>query len=115
MNRRYGKFFIIVNKHYSSKFEDDPLFGRRQPPYHVSQMKRTEKMNSVRSFVKSIRWKYPVMVVGDQNDFHISALVKGLQIVNLLKKVSANKRLSYNYQHRYQKLDHILMRKWAFR
>lgn len=115
MNRRYGKSLIIVNNHWSSKFGDDPVFGRRQPPYQASQVKRTEQMNAVRSFVKSIPWKYPVMVVGDLNDFHFSTPVKGLQMFNLWNKVSASKRFSYNYQHRYQTLDHILIRKWAFR
>lgn len=112
-----GESVIVVANHFNSKGGDQPLFGKHQPPVLKSEVQRMEIAKVVNGFVQDIKEKDPdanVILLGDFNDFEFSnplRTLKGDVLVNMIEKVPAEERYSYNYQGNAQVLDHILVSK----
>lgn len=112
-----GESVIVVANHFNSKGGDQPLFGKHQPPVLKSEVQRMEIAKVVNGFVQDIKEKDPdanVILLGDFNDFEFSNPLKTLKgdvLVNMIEKVPAEERYSYNYQGNAQVLDHILVSK----
>ena len=74
-------YFLIVN-HFSSKGEDQPLFGPNQPPARLSEVARHGQAQVVNDFVDAILARDQnarVVVLGDINDFEFSETVDILE------------------------------------
>jgi len=107
--------FVIAN-HWKSKSEDQPLFGRYQPPTLTTEAQRNQQATVVGDFVASIRAVDPnalVIVLGDLNDFEFSTPLSTLKtlggLVNEIESLPANERYTYVYEGNSQTLDHILV------
>ena len=107
--------FVIVN-HFNSKYGDDALFGRYQPPRHPSETQRRQQAQVVQAFVAqilAIDSYADIIVLGDLNDFWFSNAVRDLQkdgvLTNLIERLPENERYTYIYQGNGQTLDHILI------
>ncbi|MBA4535216.1 chitobiase/beta-hexosaminidase C-terminal domain-containing protein [Brevibacillus halotolerans] len=110
-----GKDVIVVANHFNSKVGDNPLFGKVQPPVFYSEKQRIKMANVVNSFVKDIQSKKKdanIVLLGDFNDFEFSnplLTIQGKELTNMIEKVPAEERYTYNYQGNAQVLDHILV------
>lgn len=110
-----GRPLFLVNLHLSSKWGDDPLFGRRQPPVRPTDAMRVAQAELVRSFAESILDRGPearVIVLGDCNDFWYSDAVQALsagRLENLHDRLPVNERYTYIYRGSSQTLDHVLV------
>ncbi|KAI0560823.1 Endonuclease/exonuclease/phosphatase [Gracilaria domingensis] len=100
---------MIVMNHWNSKFGDDALFGRVQPPLQESQEKRLTQASAVRSFLDGTPRNGVVVVMGDLNDFYFSTPVQTLGLKNLWSTLPSRARYSFVFQSRLQTLDHILV------
>ncbi len=114
----HGKKLFVIANHWKSKSQDQPLFGRFQPPTLVTQPQRVDEANVVRNFVDQILALDPfanVIVLGDLNDFEFSApltTLKGsgaLELHPLIEMLSQSERYSYVFDGNSQTLDHILL------
>lgn len=88
-----GEELFVVANHLSSKGDDDPLFGRAQPPVRYTEFRsgnadiaedgwRHAQAQAVNDFVDEILAVDPdahVIVLGDINDFDFSETVKILE------------------------------------
>jgi predicted extracellular nuclease len=112
-NRRY---FVIVN-HFSSKGEDQPLFGPNQPPARLSEVARHGQAQVVNDFVDAILARDKnarIVVLGDINDFEFSETVDILEgdvLTTLAGTLPPNQRYSYVFEGNSQVLDQILASK----
>ena len=111
---RGKKLFVIVN-HFSSKGDDQPLFGPAQPPNRFSEVARHGQAQVVHDFVADLLDADPnanVIVLGDINDFEFSETVGILEadgvLHSLVKDLPANERYSYVFEGNSQVLDQIL-------
>ncbi|MED3575019.1 DUF6359 domain-containing protein [Cytobacillus praedii] len=110
-----GENVIVVANHFNSKGGDLPLFGKTQPPVLSSEKQRMEISAVVNNFVNDIQSKDPnanIVLLGDFNDFEFSnplKALKGQALTNMIEKVPAEERYTYNYQGNAQVLDHILV------
>jgi uncharacterized protein len=52
--RLHGKKVVVVADHFSSKGDDDPLFGRWQPPVRASEEARHGQARVVNAFVEEL-------------------------------------------------------------
>ncbi len=107
--------FVIAN-HWKSKHEDQPLFGRYQPPTQTTAAQRLEQATVVGDFVASIRAIDPnalIIVLGDLNDFEFSAPLSTLKtrggLENEIESLPLNERYTYLYEGNAQAFDHILV------
>ena len=113
-NVRGKTVFAIVN-HFSSKGEDQPLFGPAQPPIRFSEIARHGQAQVVNSFVDAILArdeKAKVVVLGDINDFEFSEttdILEGDVLTSLIKTFPPNERYSYVFEGNSQTLDQILL------
>ena len=111
---RGKKLFVIAN-HLKSKTQDQPLFGRFQPPEQVTLPQRIDQADIVNDFVEDILAVDPnanVIVLGDFNDFHFSESIdalKGDDLVNLTDELPENDRYTFVFDGNAQTLDHILL------
>jgi predicted extracellular nuclease len=113
--RMHGrKVFVVVN-HFSSKGDDDPLFGRVQPPVRHSEVARHGQAQVVNDFVDEILAADPdanVIVLGDINDFDFSQTVDILEggvLTTLMDTLPQDERYSYVFEGNSQVLDQILV------
>ncbi len=111
---RGKKLFVVVN-HFSSKTDDQPLFGPAQPPTRFSETARHGQARVVHDFVADLLDVDPnanVVVLGDINDFEFSATVDILEaggvLSSLVKSLPAEERYSYVFEGNSQVLDQIL-------
>jgi hypothetical protein len=110
-----GHPVFLVNLHLSSKWGDDPMFGRRQPPVRPTGAMRVAQAELVRSFAESILDRDPdarVIVLGDLNDYWFSDPVQVLsagRLENLHDRLPVNERYTYIYRGSSQTLDHVLV------
>jgi hypothetical protein len=111
------KLFVIAN-HWKSKSQDQPLFGRFQPPTRSTETQRDAEAQVVRNFVSEILAIDPqanVIVLGDLNDFEFSrplTTLRGsgdLELHPLIETLPQNERYSYVFDGNSQTLDHILL------
>jgi predicted extracellular nuclease len=109
-----GKKLFAVVVHFSSKGDDQPLFGRFQPPTRFSEVARHGQAQVVADFVDDIRAVDPnayVIVLGDINDFEFSDTVDILEgggLTTFVNELPANERYSYVFEGNSQILDQIL-------
>ena len=111
---RGKKLFVVVN-HFSSKTDDQPLFGPAQPPTRFSEVARHGQAQVVHDFVDSLLALDPdanVIVLGDINDFEFSQTVDILEaggaLHSLVKDLASAERYSYVFEGNSQVLDQIL-------
>ncbi|MPY79919.1 MAG: endonuclease/exonuclease/phosphatase [Actinophytocola sp.] len=111
-----GKRVFVVATHLSSKFGDQPVHGRFQPPARVSEQERIPQAERVREFVDDIRnvdEHANVVVAGDVNDFQFSPTVGTLTedgaLRALVSELPTEDQYTYIYEGRSQVLDHILV------
>jgi uncharacterized protein len=110
-----GKSVIVVANHFNSKGGDQPLWGKTQPPVLSSEVQRHKIAQIVNNFVTDVKTKDPnanVVLLGDFNDFEFTRtleIVKGNQLTNMIEKVPAEDRYTYNFSGNAQVLDHILV------
>jgi predicted extracellular nuclease len=112
---RGKKLFVIVN-HFSSKTDDQPLFGPAQPPTRFSEIARHGQAQVVHDFVATLLAADPhanVVVLGDINDFEFSRTVEILEaggvLHSLVKDLPPAERYSYVFEGNSQVLDQILV------
>jgi predicted extracellular nuclease len=111
---RGKKLFVVVN-HFSSKGDDQPLFGPAQPPTRSSEIARHGQAQVVHDFVANLLAVDPfanVIVLGDINDFEFSQTVDILEangaLHSLIKDLPVAERYSYVFEGNSQVLDQIL-------
>jgi predicted extracellular nuclease len=111
---RGKKLFVVVN-HFSSKGDDQPLFGPAQPPTRNSELARHGQAQVVHDFVADLLAEDTnanVIVLGDINDFEFSTTVDILEgggaLHSLVKDLAAAERYSYVFEGNSQVLDQIL-------
>lgn len=111
---RGKKLFVVVN-HFSSKGDDQPLFGRFQPPTRFSEIARHRQAQVVNDFVDQLLAVDPnanVVVLGDINDFEFSETVDILEggvLTTLMDTLAPEERYSYVFEGNSQTLDQILV------
>jgi predicted extracellular nuclease len=112
---RGKKLFVVVN-HFSSKTDDQPLFGPAQPPTRFSENARHGQAQVVHDFVATLLDADPyanVVVLGDINDFEFSRTVDILEadgaLHSLVKDLAPAERYSYVFEGNSQVLDQILV------
>ena len=111
---RGRKVFAIVN-HFSSKGDDQPLFGPAQPPARFSEIARHGQAQVVNDFVDEILAKDKnanIVVLGDINDFEFSettSILEGGVLTSLMRFLPAVERYSYVFEGNSQTLDQILL------
>jgi hypothetical protein len=109
-----GKKLFAIVVHFSSKSDDQPLFGRFQPPTRFSEIARHGQAQVVADFVEDIRAVDPnayVVVLGDINDFEFSETVGILEsggTTTFVDTMPPNERYSYVFEGNSQVLDQIL-------
>ncbi|MFB9726769.1 endonuclease/exonuclease/phosphatase family protein [Haloechinothrix salitolerans] len=111
-----GRTVFVVATHFSSKFGDQPLHGRFQPPTRVSERERIPQAERVREFVDdvlAVDEHANVVVAGDINDFQFSpavgTLTEGGALRALITELPSEDQYTYIYEGRSQVLDHILV------
>jgi hypothetical protein len=111
---RGRKLFVVVN-HFSSKTDDQPLFGPAQPPTRFSELARHGQAQVVHDFVAMLLDLDPnanVIVLGDINDFEFSQTVDILEgegaLHTLVADLVAAERYSYVFEGNSQVLDQVL-------
>jgi hypothetical protein len=113
--RMNGKHMIVIANHLSSKGDDQPLFGRFQPPERVSEEARHPQAQALNDFVNEILEvdsQANVIVLGDINDFDFSETVEILEggvLTTLMRTLPPAERYSYVFEGNSQVLDQILV------
>jgi uncharacterized protein len=113
--RMRGRKVFVVANHFSSKGDDDPLFGRWQPPVRASEPARHGQARAVNDFVDELVAADPranVIVLGDINDFEFSETVELLEggvLTTLMDTLPKAERYSYVFEGNSQVLDQILV------
>ncbi len=114
---RGSPIFVIAN-HFSSKYGDEPLMGRWQPPQRSSEKQRTQQAKVVRSFTDKLLTAAPhanVVTLGDLNDFQFSHTVDVLvgsgktKMTDLPRTLPKSEQYTYTYEGNSEVLDHILL------
>ncbi|MGH3927521.1 MAG: endonuclease/exonuclease/phosphatase family protein, partial [Pseudonocardiaceae bacterium] len=111
---RGRKVFVIAN-HFASKGDDDPLFGRFQPPVRRTEVQRHAQAQVVNDFVDELLSADPranAIVLGDINDFEFSETVEILEggvLTTLMDTLPKPERYSYVFEGNSQVLDQILL------
>jgi predicted extracellular nuclease len=114
--RAHGKKLFVVVNHFSSKGDDQPLFGPAQPPTRFSEIARHGQAGVVHDFVAdllALDAGANVIVLGDINDFEFSETVNILEaggaLHTLVKDLPPAERYSYVFEGNSQVLDQILV------
>jgi len=109
-----GKKLFAVVVHFSSKGDDQPLFGRFQPPSRLSEVARHGQAEAVADFVSDLRDADPdafVVMLGDVNDFQFSETVDILGsggLTTFVDSLDDEEQYSYVFEGNSQILDQIL-------
>ncbi|MBI5443129.1 MAG: endonuclease/exonuclease/phosphatase family protein, partial [Deltaproteobacteria bacterium] len=110
-----GKPLFVVANHLSSKSDDDRAFGATQPPRSPTASRRAAQAQEVRTFVDRLLAADPmarVVVLGDMNDFEYSESARLLgnePLENLVLRVPAESRYTFNFEGASQVLDHVIV------
>jgi predicted extracellular nuclease len=118
--RMRGRTVFVIANHWKSKSEDQPLFGRFQPPMRVTEPQRVAQAQVVRAFVDRILAADPradIIVLGDLNDFEFSAPLRVLKgragtpaaLYALIETLGPAERYTYVFEGNAQALDHIMI------
>jgi hypothetical protein len=107
-------YFVIVN-HFSSKGDDQPLFGPAQPPTRFSEVARHGQAQVINDFVDQVLARdrnARLIVLGDINDFEFSEtvdLLEGGVLTTMLETLVPEERYSYVFEGNSQVLDQVLV------
>ncbi len=110
-----GKTLFVVNNHWKSKREDDPVFGPTQPRHRASEDQRAQQAAVIGRWVRDLSRLDPlarVIVLGDLNDHEFRSplrILEGAGLVNLVNAAPAAARYSFNFRGNSQLLDHVLV------
>jgi uncharacterized protein len=110
-----GKTVFAIVNHFSSKGDDQPLFGPAQPPTRFSEEFRHGQAQVVNDFVDAILAKdrkAKIVVLGDINDFEFSEttrILEGRVLTSLMDILPPRERYSYVFEGNSQTLDQILL------
>lgn len=107
---------FVINNHFNSKQDDDPLFGSVQPPVRHSEIQRAQIAQVINDFVDNILAQdaeAKVIVLGDLNDFPFSqpisdTLTAGV-LTNLASSLPAGDQYTFILDGNSQMLDYILV------
>lgn len=108
------KLFVVVN-HWSSKSDDDRLFGAHQPPRRPTDAKRLAQAREIRSFAEALLAADPkaaVLVLGDLNDsehFEGTRLLAAPPLASLLELLPEADRYTFNFEGASGLLDHVVV------
>ncbi|MFC4050726.1 endonuclease/exonuclease/phosphatase [Actinomadura syzygii] len=107
---------VIANQWYPRTADDDPAFGRRQPPSRPTLWRREAQARVVAGFVRSVRKADPdamVIVAGELNDAETSApvrtLASGAGLTDLPAGLPAGDRYTAVTAGGSETLDHVLL------
>ena len=110
-----GVDLFLIGNHFNSKGDDQPLFGRFQPPTLGSEVQRLAQAHVVADFVARILAIDPdanVVALGDLNDFEFSApvnVLKAAGLTTLIETLPPAERYTYVFEGNSQVLDHVLV------
>jgi predicted extracellular nuclease len=109
-----GHKLFVINCHLNSKRGDAPMFGRLQPHTSQSAIVRQQQAQVIQAFVRQLKRQKAtnIIVLGDLNDFAFSdtlQVLTGKNLENLMLKLPAADRYTYNYQGNAQALDHAFI------
>ncbi|HKY02102.1 MAG TPA: endonuclease/exonuclease/phosphatase family protein, partial [Burkholderiales bacterium] len=111
--RHRGRPLFVFLNHFNSKRGDEPLFGRRQPPYRDSEARRAEQASVLAEFVQALFAVDPgarIVALGDFNDFEFAQSLRSLNeagLRNLTESLPLMERYTYIHEGNAQALDHI--------
>jgi hypothetical protein len=106
--------FVIAN-HFIGRNDDQPLFGRFQPPASPTEITRTLQAGPVNGLVDSILtldYVANVVVLGDFNDHEFSTTLltlKSNDLTNLMETLPTGERYTQVFEGNSQALDHLLV------
>lgn len=110
-----GRRLFLVNCHLKSKSEDDPLFGRYQPPRERTALTRTAQTEIVARFARDLLTLDPdadLIVLGDLNDHHFAPALAALGAAglhNLTEMLPEAERYTYLLDGNAQALEHVFV------
>ena len=115
-----GEKVFVIGAHLVSRRQDDPLFGRVQPPRCPSEGVRVAQAQAITGFVAellALDSQAHVIVLGDMNDDWFSAAMRSLaapqmpagdELLNLMEALPPEERYSYLWDGNSQGPDTIL-------
>ncbi|MGP4026898.1 endonuclease/exonuclease/phosphatase family protein [Actinomadura sp. 3N407] len=110
------RIIVIANQWFPRTTDDQPLFGRNQPPARPTEWRRAAQARVVAGFVRSVRQvdaNARVIVAGELNDRETSssvrALVQGTGLIDLPARLPAGDRYTAVSGGNSEVLDHILL------
>jgi predicted extracellular nuclease len=113
---RGRRIIVVANQWFPRTGDDQPLFGRSQPPSQPTQWRRDAQARVVAGFVNSVRKvdaRARVIVAGDLGDRGTSApvrtLAQGAGLVDLPAELPAGDRYTAVTGGNAEDLDHILL------
>ncbi|WP_242608925.1 endonuclease/exonuclease/phosphatase family protein [Actinomadura formosensis] len=113
---RGRRFIVVASRWYPRTGDDQPLFGRNQPPARPTGWRRDAQARVVAGFVNSVRKvdaNARVIVAGDLNDrgtsVPVQTLAKGAGLGDLPAELPAGDRYTAVSDGNAEDLDHILL------
>ena len=109
------KTLFVVANHLSSKYDDDRIYGARQPPVTPTGAKRLAQTKELRAFAELLLDANPqanLVILGDLNEPEWAEGVAGLSrppLVNLIDRLPPGERYTYNFEGTSQAID----RSWS--
>ncbi|TDD73764.1 endonuclease/exonuclease/phosphatase [Actinomadura darangshiensis] len=110
------RLIVIANEWFPSTADDEPLFGRHQPPSHPTAWRRDAQARVVATFVNSVRRvdaNAGVIVAGDLNargtSVPVRALAKGAKLADLPAELPPGDRYTAVTGGNSEDLDHIML------
>ncbi|GAA0580882.1 endonuclease/exonuclease/phosphatase [Actinomadura livida] len=110
------RIIVIANQWFPRTDDDEPLFGRNQPPERPSRWRRDAQARVVADFVRSVRKvdaNARVIVTGELNDgedsIPVSTLVERTGLTDLPARLPAGDRYTAVSGGNSEVLDHILL------
>ncbi|GAA1537886.1 hypothetical protein GCM10009678_20330 [Actinomadura kijaniata] len=111
-----GRRIVVIANHWFASSDDQPLFGRRQPPLRPSEWRRDAQARVVAGFVRSLRAvdrDADVIVAGDLNEREFAAplrtLTEGTGLRGLPSRTPAKDRYTTVVDGNSQMSEHILL------
>lgn len=110
-----GRRLVMINVHLKSKRGDDRIFGSIQPPVPWTETQRLAQARELGVQVDALLERDPelmILVLGDFNDHEFRPPLRLLAehaLNNLIERVPAESRYTYNYEGSSQVLDHVLI------
>lgn len=109
-----GNRFFLIALHLNSPYGDQPLFGRYQPPYLITEQERIQQTKVIHDFIVSLLTLDPhakILVLGDMNASAFSTSVESLageDLENLTAHLPAEEQYTYIYEGNASAIDQII-------